>query len=90
LWVADFTYCRTESGWAYTAFVIDVFARKIVGWKVASEMTVNRVTDAINNAIDNRKRCGVVDLTKLIHHSDYAGVCVKPRIGESCCAGWGG
>jgi putative transposase len=33
LWAADFTYCRTSSGWAFTAFVIDVFARKIVGWK---------------------------------------------------------
>lgn len=77
-WVADVTYCRTFSGWAYTAFVTDVFARKVVGWKVASEMTVNLVTDAINNAIDNRKRCGVVDLTKLVHHSD-AGSPSRPR-----------
>ena len=86
LWVADFTYCRTESGWAYTAFVIDVFARKIVGWKVASEMTVNLVTDAINNAIDNRKRCGVVDLTRLIHHSDagsqYTAIVFGQRLAE--------
>lgn len=86
LWVADFTYCRTESGWAYTAFVIDVFARKIVGWKVSSEMTVNLVTDAINNAIDNRKRCGVVDLTKLVHHSDagsqYTAIVFGQRLAE--------
>jgi putative transposase len=39
LWVADFMYCRTRAGWAYTAFVTDVYARKIVGWKVATEMT---------------------------------------------------
>lgn len=70
LWVADFTYCRTLSGWAFTAFVVDVFARKIVGWKVSSEMTENLVTAAINNAIDNRKRCGVVDFSSLVHHSD--------------------
>jgi putative transposase len=54
LWVADFTYCRTRGGWAYTAFVTDVYARKIVGWKVATEMTQKLVTDAINHAIDPR------------------------------------
>lgn len=72
LWVADFTYCRTMSGWAFTAFVIDVFARKIVGWKVASEMTTHLVDAAVTNAIGSRKRSGVVDLTSLIHHSDAA------------------
>lgn len=78
-WVADFTYCRTMSGWAFTAFVIDVFARKIVGWKVASEMTTHLVDAAITNAIDCRKRSGVVDLSALVHHSDYAEVFVKSR-----------
>ena len=70
LWVADFTYCRTRAGWAYTAFVTDVYARKVVGWKVASEMTRQLVIDAINQAIDVRKRSGATDLTGLIHHSD--------------------
>jgi putative transposase len=70
LWVADFTYCRTVAGWSYTAFVTDVYARKIVGWKVASEMTQQLVTDAINQAIDSRKRSGTIDLDDLIHHSD--------------------
>jgi transposase InsO family protein len=70
LWVADFTYCRTVAGWSYTAFVVDVFARKIVGWKVASEMTQQLVTDAINQAIDSRKRSGTSNLDDLIHHSD--------------------
>lgn len=51
LWVADLTYCRPQSGWAFTAFVVDVFARKIVGWKVASEMTADLVLAAIDNAI---------------------------------------
>ena len=70
LWVADFTYCRTRAGWAYTAFVTDVYARKIVGWKVATEMTQKLVTDAINHAIDTRKRSGATFLDDLIHHSD--------------------
>jgi putative transposase len=70
LWVADFTYCRTRAGWAYTAFVTDVYARKIVGWKVATEMTQKLVTDAINHAIDARKRSGATSLDSLIHHSD--------------------
>ncbi|TWH05486.1 putative transposase [Rhodococcus rhodochrous J45] len=70
LWVADFTYCRTETGWVYTAFVIDVFARKIVGWKVAAEMTANLVATAIDNAVESRKRFGAIDFTNLVHHSD--------------------
>lgn len=70
LWVADFTYCRTFAGWSYTAFVTDVYARKIVGWKVASEMTQQLVTDAIDQAIDSRKRSGTIDLRDLVHHSD--------------------
>lgn len=70
LWVADFTYCRTRAGWAYTAFVTDVYARKIVGWKVATEMTQKLVTDAINHGIDTRKRSGATFLDDLIHHSD--------------------
>ena len=37
MWVADFTYIKTTSGWVYTAFIIDVFARAIVGWKVSHE-----------------------------------------------------
>lgn len=70
LWVADLTYCRTETGWVYTAFVIDVFARKIVSWKVATEMTERLVAAAIDNAIESRKRCGVIDFSRLVHHSD--------------------
>jgi putative transposase len=63
-------YCRTRAGWAYTAFVTDVFARMIVGWKVATEMTQKLVTDAINHAIDTRKRSGATSLDSPIHHSD--------------------
>ncbi|WP_109750552.1 IS3 family transposase [Mycolicibacterium fallax] len=84
LWVADFTYCRTRAGWAYTAFVTDVYARKIVGWKVATEMTQRLVTDAINHAIDARKRSGTTDLESLIHHSDagsqYTAIAFTERL----------
>jgi putative transposase len=87
LWVADFTYCRTETGWVYTAFVIDVFARKIVGWKVASEMTERLVRAAIDNAVESRKRCGVVDFRNLIHHSDagaqYTAITFGQRLSEA-------
>lgn len=86
LWVADFTYCRTMSGWAFTAFVVDVFARKIVGWKVASEMTTSLVDTAIANAIDSRKRSGVTDLSNLIHHSDagsqYTAITFGQRLAQ--------
>ena len=70
LWVADFTYCRTKSGWVFTAFVVDVFARKIVGWKTSSQMSKNLVTDAVNFAIESRKRSGTIMFSALIHHSD--------------------
>lgn len=87
LWVADFTYCRTETGWVYTAFVIDVFARKIVGWKVATEMTERLVAAAIDNAIESRKRCGVIDFSRLVHHSDagsqYTAIAFGNRLAQA-------
>jgi putative transposase len=49
-WVADFTYCSTWSGIVYVAFVIDVFSRRIVGWKAARNMTAPLVIDALNMA----------------------------------------
>ena len=51
LWVADFTYIKTMSGWVYTAFIIDVFARAIVGWKVSNRMNTDMVMAALNQAI---------------------------------------
>ena len=47
LWVADFTYIQTHSGWVYTAFIIDVFSRAIVGWKVSTRMNTDMVLDAL-------------------------------------------
>lgn len=65
LWVADFTYIKTTSGWVYTAFIIDVFARAIVGWKVSNRMNTNMVMAALNQAIADRNHPKDV-----IHHSD--------------------
>jgi len=65
LWVADFTYVRTWQGFVYTAFVFDVFSRMIVGWQVASRMTMGMVLDALEMAMHAR-----VPEPGLIHHSD--------------------
>ena len=65
LWVADFTYIKTTSGWVYTAFIIDVFARAIVGWKVSNSMNTDMVMAALNQAIADRNHPKDV-----IHHSD--------------------
>ncbi len=50
LWVADFTYCSTWSGVVYVAFIIDVFSRRLVGWKASRTMTASLVVDALNMA----------------------------------------
>ena len=65
LWVADFTYIKTLSGWVYTAFIIDVFARAIVGWKVSDRMNTDMVMAALNQAIADRNHP-----KDDIHHSD--------------------
>jgi putative transposase len=70
LWVADFTYVSTWSGWVYVAFVIDAYARRIVGWRTATTMNTRLVLDAIEHAICTRARDGITDLSGLIHHHD--------------------
>lgn len=65
LWVADFTYCSTRAGFVYVAFVIDVFSRYIVGWRVSRSMETGFVLDALEQAIHSRGRHD-----GLIHHSD--------------------
>jgi putative transposase len=65
LWVADFTYVKTWQGFAYVAFVIDVFARKIVGWRVSKTMEASFVLDALEQAVHDRRPGG-----GLVHHSD--------------------
>ena len=67
LWVADFTYVATWRGFVYVAFVIDVFARRIVGWRVSASLRTDFVLDALEQAIYDRCRA---DVTELVHHSD--------------------
>ena len=68
LWVADTTYVRTLSGFVYTAFVTDVFSRKIVGWATRTSMTTEALPlDALEQAIMNARQ----DLSNLVHHSDH-------------------
>ena len=67
LWVSDFTYVATWSGFVYVAFVIDVFARRIVGWRVSSSMRTDFVLDALEQAIYAR---GGTMPAGLVHHSD--------------------
>ena len=67
LWVSDFTYVATWRGFVYVAFVIDVFARRIVGWRVSSSLVTDFVLDALEQAIYDR--CDA-DTGDLVHHSD--------------------
>jgi len=67
LWVADITYVRTASGFAYTAFVIDVFARMVVGWAVSASLGADLALDALEMAVFARQG---QDLSALVHHSD--------------------
>ncbi len=67
LWVSDFTYVSSWQGMVYVAFVIDVFARCIVGWRVSTSMTTGFVLDALNQAICQRAPS---QADNLIHHSD--------------------
>src|SRR5690606_127227 len=55
LWVSDFTYVSTWQGWLYVAFVIDVYARRIVGWRVSTSMTTDFVLDALEQALYARQ-----------------------------------
>jgi putative transposase len=67
LWVSDFTYVATWAGFVYVAFVIDVFARRIVGWRVSSSLRTDSVLDALEQAICAR---GGAMPAGLVHHSD--------------------
>jgi transposase InsO family protein len=66
LWVADFTYVATWRGFVYVAFVIDVFSRRIVGWRVSASLATDFVLDALEQALYDRGRA----LAGLVHHSD--------------------
>ena len=87
LWVADLTYVSTWSGFAYVAFVIDAYARRILGWRVASTMATSMVLDAIEQAIWTRQREGVIDLKDVVHHTDrgsqYTSIRFTERLAEA-------
>lgn len=77
LWVADFTYVATWTGFVYVAFVIDVFARMIVGWRAAKSMSTELTLDALEQALWARKVKG-----GLIHHSDRGSQYLSIRYSE--------
>jgi len=82
LWVADFTYVATWAGFVYVAFVIDVFARRIIGWRVARSMQTDLVLDALEQALWSRAGAKGV-----VHHSDpgsqYLSIRYSERLAEA-------
>ena len=79
LWVSDFTYVSTWQGWQYVAFVIDVYARRIVGWRQSSSMRTDFVLDALEQALYDRQPQRE---DALIHHSDRGSQYVSIRYSE--------
>jgi putative transposase len=79
LWVSDFTYVSTQQGFAYVAFVIDVFARRIVGWSVSRSLRADFVLDALEQALHQRKPA---QNDRLIHHSDRGAQYLSIRYAE--------
>jgi putative transposase len=83
LWVSDFTYVSTWAGFVYVAFVIDVFARRIVGWKVSTSARTDFVLDALEQALHARRPTQ----GGLIHHSDrgvqYVSIRYTERLAEA-------
>jgi transposase InsO family protein len=79
LWVSDFTYVSTWQGWLYVAFIIDVFARRIVGWQVSRSMHTDFVLDALEQALYERQPA---EGDGLIHHSDRGSQYVSIRYTE--------
>ena len=77
LWVADITYVATWRGVVYTAFVIDVFARMIVGWRVWNSLRTDLVLDALEQALHAR-----TETEGLVHHSDRGSQYVSIRYAE--------
>jgi len=83
LWVADLTYVWTIAGFCYTAFIVDVFSRRIVGWRVAASLRTDLALDALEMAIYARGQ----ELAGLIHHSDrgvqYLAIRYTERLAEA-------
>ena len=92
LWVADFSYVWTLAGFVYVAFVVDVFSRRILGWRVTTTKHTGMVTDALHQALQVRRR-GEHDWVTagLIHHSDagsqYVSVAFTAELIDAGIAG---
>lgn len=84
LWLSDFTYVSTWSGFVYVAFVIDAYARRIVGWRVSRTAHASFVLDALEQALHERRP---VHRGGLVHHSDrgsqYVGIRYTERLAEA-------
>jgi putative transposase len=84
LWVSDFTYVSTWSGFVYVAFVIDVYARRIVGWRASRTAHASFVLDALEQALHERRP---VHRAGLVHHSDrgsqYLSIKYTERLAEA-------
>ncbi|MDR9804681.1 IS3 family transposase [Rhizobium hidalgonense] len=84
LWVSDFTYVATWQGFVYVAFVIDVFARRIVGWRASRTAHASFVLDALEQALHDRRP---VHGGGLVHHSDrgvqYVSIRYSERLAEA-------
>src|SRR3546814_7068110 len=84
LWLSDFTYVSTWAGFVYVAFVIDAFARRIVGWRVSRTAQTGFVLDALEQALAARRPVGG---SGLVHHSDrgvqYVSVKYSERLAEA-------
>jgi len=83
LWVADLTYVATWRGFVYVAFVIDAFARRIVGWRVSNSLQADIALDALEQALHDRS---VNQKTGLVHHNDrgvqYVSIRYAQRLSE--------
>jgi putative transposase len=86
LWVVDFTYVPTWSGTGFTAFVTDVFSRRVVGWRTAARMPVELPLDALEMALWVRGKAGQ-SLDGLVHHSDagsqYTAIKYAERLADA-------
>ena len=86
LWVVDFTYVSTWQQTAYTAFVTDVYSRRVVGWRCATSMPTELPLDALEMALDLRARRDQ-DVTGLVHHSDagsqYTAIRYTEKLAEA-------
>ena len=84
LWVADLTYVATWRGFVYVAFVIDVFARRIVGWRASSSLRSDLALDALEQALHDRP---IHESSRLVHHSDrgvqYLSIRYTERLAEA-------